>query len=206
MLELYIMRHGKTVWNAAGRIQGATDIELIAEGREMAAETGKIWEKENLTFDAVYSSPLQRAYETACIVSAYTGLTVQKDERLREISFGILEGQGAEWLHDSERHPQQGFFFTRPELYQRPEGGESLEEVCARADSFLQDLLRSQKEGARVLIVAHGAMNRALMTVIKRAEIKDFWEGKLQKNCAVNIVWTDGVQYEIKEEGKVFVS
>ena len=85
-----------------------------------------------------------------------------------------------------------------------PEGGESLEELCSRAQSFLGDLLKKYTHGERILIVAHGAMNKALLRVLKKSELKDFWEGKLQKNCGVTIVQADGKQCIIIEEGKVF--
>ena len=204
MIELYILRHGRTVWNAAGRIQGSTDIELTPEGRQVAQATGWAWERLQLHFDAVYSSPLKRARETAAIVSAYTGLAVQTDERLRELCFGVLEGESVSHINDPQADPEHGCFFTHPEAYKRPEGGESLEELCARADSFLKDLLVRYTHEERILIVAHGAMNKALMRVLKGSPLKDFWAGALQKNCGVNIVQTDGRTCRILEEGKVY--
>ncbi len=204
MIELYIMRHGRTVWNADGKIQGSADIDLNEEGRAAAIATGKAWEKMRLHFDAVYCSPLKRAYDTACLVSAYTELPVWPDERLRELSFGILEGESVEHIGNETFDSSHGCFFTRPERYVRPEGGESLEELCGRAQSFLGDLFEKYTHGERILIVAHGAMNKALMRVLKKSELKDFWAGKLQKNCGVNIVQADGKQCIIIEEGKVF--
>lgn len=204
MIELYILRHGRTPWNQAGRIQGSTDIELSPEGRQAAINTGKAWEAMSLHFDQVYSSPLKRAYETACLASAYTGLTVHKDDRLRELCFGVLEGESVSHINDPETDPAHGCFFSHPENYQRPEGGESLEELCARAKSFLDELFETYTHGERILIVAHGAMNKALMRVLKKSDLKDFWTGKLQKNCGVNIVKADGRHCEILAEGKIY--
>lgn len=204
MLELYIIRHGRTVWNAEGKIQGSTDIELTEEGRDAAAATGRVWEAMHLHFDAVYCSPLKRAWETACLVSSYTGLEIKKDRRLRELCFGVLEGQGVEHINNPQADPEHGCFFEHPECYERPENGESLEELCVRAQSFLEDLFEKYVHNERILIVGHGAMNKALMKVLKKSDIKDFWAGKLQKNCGVNIVRADGHKCEIIEEGKVF--
>ena len=204
MTELYIIRHGRTVWNAAGKIQGSADIELTEDGRMGAVLTGKAWEAVRLHFDAVYSSPLKRAYETALLVSNYTGLEVQKDDRLRELNFGVLEGQSFEHIQDADYDPEHGCFFTRPELYQRPDGGESLEEICGRATGFLSEVLEKYKEGQRILIVAHGAMNKALMLTLKHGEIRDFWAGQLQKNCGVNIVRVENGRCTIVEEGRVY--
>ena len=89
-MELYIFRHGRTVWNAQRKIQGDTDIALAKEGIDMAkAVAEKI---ADIHFDAIYSSPLQRAYETACILRGSRALEVIKDDRLRELNFGVLEG------------------------------------------------------------------------------------------------------------------
>ena len=67
-MELYIIRHGQTIWNATGRLQGHTDIDLDERGRASAIDLGNKLESEGITFDAIYSSPLSRAYETACII------------------------------------------------------------------------------------------------------------------------------------------
>lgn len=204
MIELYIIRHGRTVWNAAGKIQGSADIELTEDGREGARITGKVWENENLHFDAVYSSPLKRAFETAQIVSAYTGLSVQADARLREMGFGVLEGAEVFHITDSEADPLHGCFFDHPECYVTPENGESFEELGMRAKSFLDELFEKYTNNERILIVAHGAMNKALMRVMKKSPLEEFWAGKLQKNCGVNIVRTDGKCCEVIAEGKLF--
>ena len=206
MIEFYIMRHGRTVWNAAGKIQGSADIELTGDGRQGAVLTGKAWEAMDLHFDAVYASPLKRAYETAVLASGYTGLPIVRDDRLRELNFGILEGQGFEHIRDADFDPDHGCFFNHPELYRRPDGGESLEELCARAGDFLRELLERHGDGQRILIVAHGAMNKALMLNLKKTAIRDFWAGELQKNCGVNIVRVDNGKIMIAEEGKVFVT
>lgn len=204
MVELYIIRHGRTVWNASGKIQGSTDIELNDEGRSAAAATGAAWEQMGLHFDAVYSSPLNRAMETARLVSGYTGLPIQEDCRLRELSFGVLEGGSVAHINDAGFDPEHGCFFDHPECYQRPKDGESLEELCERAKDFLTELFSKYSHGERILIVGHGAMNKALMRVMKKSELKDFWAGKLQKNCGVNIVRADGETCEIIQEGKVW--
>ena len=66
-MELYIIRHGKTYWNEEKKIQGWADIELTEEGRKVAYDSEE--GMRNIHFDAIYSSPLKRAYETACILS-----------------------------------------------------------------------------------------------------------------------------------------
>ena len=87
---LYIMRHGKTEWNALHKIQGRTDIPLNEEGRLMAEKACE--EYKDLHIDVCYCSPLIRAVETAQIVLKNRKIPIIKDERLMEMSFGDYEG------------------------------------------------------------------------------------------------------------------
>ena len=89
-MELYLIRHGLTVWNAAGKLQGNTDIELNEQGREAAGQLGI--QLDNVSFDIIYSSPLIRAYETACLIRGNRNIPIVRDKRLRELSFGEKEG------------------------------------------------------------------------------------------------------------------
>lgn len=90
-MEIYIVRHGQTVWNASNRLQGRADIELNERGRALAGETGR--SLEQTAFDKIYSSPLIRAYETACLIRGYRNIPIIRDDRLKELSFGIYEGR-----------------------------------------------------------------------------------------------------------------
>lgn len=201
-MELYIFRHGQTIWNAARKIQGSTDIDLTQEGIAMAKETAKAI--ENLELNAIYSSPLKRAYDTACILRGNRSLEVIKDPRIRELSFGDLEGTGFEHIQDPSIDEKFGTFFTHPEKYHRPPNGESLEEVCARGADFIEDIRKKYGENDRVMIVAHGAMNKAMLKHIRGFEMKDLWYGQLQKNCGAVIVRLTDNDFEIIDECKLF--
>ena len=85
-MEIYLLRHGMTPWNYENRIQGVTDIELHEYGLKMAIETGKALRREGVAFDLVYSSPLQRAVESARAVSGTDDIIL--DDRIREMCFG----------------------------------------------------------------------------------------------------------------------
>lgn len=201
-MELFIFRHGQTVWNAAKKIQGSADIELTEEGRKMAKVTAEAI--KDIHFDAVYSSPLKRAYETACILKGDRDITVNVDDRIREMGFGVLEGTGFENIQSSDRDPRYSVFFSRPELYERPENGESMEDICVRGGEFIEDLKKRHKDGERVMLVAHGAINKAMLKHIRGLEMKDFWYGELQKNCAAVIIRVNDNGFEVVEENKIF--
>ena len=86
---LYVVRHGKTVWNLEHRVQGITDIELCEEGRMTARAISE--EVRNLNVDVVISSPLSRARETAKILVGDT-LPINIDDRIKERDWGRNEG------------------------------------------------------------------------------------------------------------------
>ena len=201
-MEIYIVRHGETVWNEQKRLQGSVDIELNENGRELAGVTGR--QLEGIQFDCIYSSPLIRAYETACLLRGYRNIPIIRDERLRELCFGENEGRSAaEMLQDPENSFR--FFFDDPNHYVAPKCGESLEELCERTAAFMTEIIEPQaKSRERIMIVAHGAANKAIMCHVKGHGKADFWSGGLQKNCGVIILDYDGEKYQILEETKVF--
>lgn len=201
-MELYIVRHGETIWNKEKLLQGSTDIELSDYGRELAAKTGEAL--CNTHFDKIYASPLKRAYETACLIRGNRPIEIIKEERIRELSFGVYEGQNMSLLLQDENNTFS-HFFKRPHLYTPAEGGETLEHLCERAKEFMeQEILPLQNQCERVMIVAHGAMNKAIMTYIKKHDLEFFWSGGLQQNCNVIIVDLKDNQFKIIDETKIF--
>ena len=201
-MEIYIVRHGETVWNAAKLLQGSTDIELNEYGRALAGETGA--NLEDVHFDCIYSSPLIRAYETACLIRGHRNIPIIRDDRLRELSFGVYEGENFSELLKKEEDPFH-YFFKEPDRYRPPENGETLEHICERAAEFMREVIEPQKEQwERVMIVAHGAMNKALMCHVKQHGIEAYWTGGLQKNCNVIIVSLDQSGYHVIDETRIF--
>jgi broad specificity phosphatase PhoE len=147
---LLLVRHGETEWNRLGRYQGSVDVPLNADGHRQAAALAAQLQSEPI--DAVYSSTLRRAYDTALPIAASHGLQVVRDPRLNEINQGQWEGlRPAEIvLHWAELHEQ----WEREPLAVRLPGGETLEEVRARVLAALADILLAWT-GHTVCIVAH---------------------------------------------------
>lgn len=195
-MEVYIIRHGETVWNAAGKLQGYADIELNEQGRALAGELGE--RLEQVSFDRIYASPLIRAYETACLIRGHRNIPIIRDDRLKEISFGELEGiHYSEWLSDASPYR---FFFHEPAKYHPPVGGESLEEVQERTRSFLTEIVEPlYSECERIMIVAHGALNKGLMCHIEGNDKAHYWGEGLQKNCEASIFVYDGKKWTAQE-------
>lgn len=176
---LYIMRHGKTDWNAAHRLQGLTDIPLNDEGRLMAERARE--EIRDVHFDVCYCSPLSRARETAEIVLRGRSVPILTDERLREMSFGVWEGTANSFLIPD---CPINTLFRSPADYTVPvEGGESFDELFARTGAFLREIADPLlAAGKDVLIVGHGAMNCAIVSQVRSLPRAEFWSAGIE-NC-----------------------
>lgn len=193
-MELYLIRHGTTDWNKEAKFQGSVDIELNSEGRELAGKLGERLEK--ISFDKIYSSPLIRAYETACLIRGHKNIQIVRDERLREISFGGLEGiPYKEWIETD--HPRK-YFFTAPEKYLPPEGGETFASVCERTKDFIVneiEPLQKINPNGRYMIVAHGALLAGMMCYMNNYGLENFWGNGLKGNCEETIFKYENSQW-----------
>ena len=197
---LYIIRHGETEWNKMGKMQGRTDISLSADGRKLAQKTAD--GLKNVKFDYIFSSPLERAYETACIIRGSRDTEIVKDERLIEIGFRLYEGTVVE-----ERKGSIALFFDDPQNYVAEKGAESYESLLARTKEFLEDVLFTIEEkepDATILISGHGALNKALFLHLLDKQLKDFWSGVYQGNCAVNKFEIKNGNARLIEEAKYY--
>ncbi len=198
-MELYIVRHGETEWNKEHRLQGQTNIHLTEYGKSLARKTGEALKEVRI--DKIYSSPLDRSYETALLIRGDRNIPIEKDDRLIELNFGKFEGKTVPELQNDDSTSFR-YFFSEPDKYVADETGETLLHLCQRAGEFLKEKIEPmEQQWERVMIVGHGALNKALMSHIKQLEIRDFWSGGLQKNCNVMMVeWKNGIYRVIKEE------
>lgn len=201
-MNIFFVRHGETAWNKARRFQGQSDIPLNDYGRELAVATRE--GLGGLLFQAVYSSPLIRAKETAEIITKGQNVPIIEDERIKEIAFGTGEGSYIEEIRscpDSEMY----HFLCNPEQYIPPEGGETLSEMVKRCESFVREvLIPAEKECENVLVVAHGALIRGMICYIEKIPFQEFWERKPHKNCAVTIFECKDKELRMVEEGKLY--
>lgn len=150
MTTLLLARHGETDWNREGRWQGWADPPLNDTGRSQARQLAE--ELRSIPFDAVFSSDLRRAHETAEILAAPHGVPVVADPGLREIDIGSWSG------------------LTRAEITERfPDGvrqdGETHEQHGARVREAVVRIARAHL-GGRILLVGHGGTIRSIHDVI----------------------------------------
>ena len=202
---LYLIRHGATDNNEANppRLQGRrTDPPLSVQGREQAEQTGRWLARQGI--DAVFSSPLLRARQTAeaiacCIsplplgegqgVRAAAGLPVQLIDDLIEIDVGCWEGLA--WEEIERRDPEAYRLFLADASIHPYLGGENLRTVLARTIPALNRLMAANL-GRRVAVVAHNVVNRAYLTHLLDLPLRKY-RSVPQDNCGVNVLrYADG--------------
>ena len=129
---LYLMRHGETLLNREGRLQGQIDTELDAEGIAEAERAGAFVKAQGLVFDRVYSSHLSRAVDTAAFVSGWERDRIRIDDRILEMDYGPSDGVRFQDLSARRalraspiwRSGPEGFFGTWQRRQQRGRGRE----------------------------------------------------------------------------------
>ncbi|MFQ5623467.1 MAG: histidine phosphatase family protein [Paracoccaceae bacterium] len=155
--EIYVLRHGQTEWNVAGRHQGRSDSPLTEVGRAQARRQGAILKSAGVGGRGLpaYCSPQGRAAATADLALAPIAAVPTLDDRLREVSMGAWEGLTMEEIE--ARRPELFFAGIDPLMrhFEAP-GGESFDATCARCLDFLESLT------APSVIVTHGITSRVL--------------------------------------------
>lgn len=181
MLKLYIVRHGKTLFNQKHLIQGWCDAPLTSEGLKQAHALNK--GLANIHFDACYSSTSERAMTTAKEIIKGRNIPFYTTENLKEFNFGSLEG-------DSEEKLVQVYPVL---LGQVVEGfdGDTLEQLTNRLLTALEDIYHQYPDG-NVLVVTHGGAITALLKKISILEAKDLISVEKRSadvdNCSVTVL------------------
>lgn len=160
---MYFIRHGQTDWNNERRLQGQTDIPLNSEGLTQAHTAAGLL--SDVSFKAIYSSPLTRALTTAQIIASHQGLPVQAVQAFRECNFGIFEG--FRW-GEIDAHPQfDALEKARNPLGYRVPGGESIQDLYDRVIPALNTIINVHPDET-VAIVSHGVVMRAFLHHVHR--------------------------------------
>jgi broad specificity phosphatase PhoE len=190
MLNVFLLRHGETQYNADGnRYCGRTDASLTSKGREQAVKVHHQLKDEK--FDAVYSSPLSRACLTAQIATG--SQQVQTDERIIEVCFGNWEGKTKEefiaedkslwdaWMHDPGNTKAGGI-------------GETGMEVIERVNAFFNEMLQKHANQT-IVVVGHNGINRLYMAYKLGMELKSY-RRIFQENSAITF-------FELDDTGEI---
>ncbi len=149
---LYCVRHGESVHNAEGRIQGQLDVPLSDFGRRQGAAIAEALAA--LSVDAIYASPLLRALQTAQIVARRLSLPIRTDDRLKEINIGVFQDRLRAEV--AQLYPEAFARWTSGEPDFAVPGGESRRRLQERGRAAFQDIVDAGHQHAA--IIAHGRL------------------------------------------------
>ena len=189
--QLVLVRHGETEWNRNGQFQGQIDIPLNENGLAQAAKAGGFL--RDVKLDMAFSSPMSRPRQTAeGILQGHPPIEMTLLDGMKEISHGLWEGK-------FEADIESGYpglleqWQTKPETVQMPEG-ENLQDVWERVETTWRQIVetvaaKQDEEGRslRALVVAHDAVNKALLCQVTGLGPENFWNFK-QGNGGVSVI------------------
>jgi probable phosphoglycerate mutase len=192
--QVVLLRHGRTEWNASGRFQGQLDSPLDAIGLAQAAAAGAA--VAPMRPDAIVSSDLARAVDTAAAVGAESGVEVLLDERLREISLGTWQGLTRPEARTA--YPEEYARWQAGEDARRG-GGETYAEVGSRAVDCVVDWLDRLRPGALLVAVTHGGTARATIGTMLGMDPDTWWRLAPLSNCRWSLLADMGRGWRLEE-------
>lgn len=165
MLNLFLVRHGHTVWHDSGGVAGRSDIALSEQGQSAVCELARSW-PEGLHLDSWHSSPLQRTMDTTQLLRDTLSRNVHlpqvvADNRLVELDFGDWEGMTWQSVH--EQYTQQMQSWGEDWVNRSPPNGETFGQQCARCVEWLKALEHQSGGTHNAMVVLHGGSIRALL-------------------------------------------
>ena len=172
MAELILARHGQTLWNVDKIYRGRSDVDLDEVGTRQAELLGKYLSNHGL--EAIYSSPLKRALDTAHIIARYQKIDVQIAENLVDFDYGewqCLPEQEVKKLYPALLNEWR----NNPHKVRMP-GGETLEDVRKRTIEVIKDILSNYQNS--VILVAHRVVNKVLICFLLGLDNSHFWNIK----------------------------
>lgn len=159
-MNLYVMRHGTTVWNENGITQGRSQNRLSKTGKEMVSKVSKAY--KDVKFDVIVSSPLFRTIQTANIMNKYHHVKVIKDDLLIEIDQGIFTGRCYKSFTEKEKILKK----QRSKSAQM----ESFEDCFERVQSFMNNL-KNKYKSENILIITHNCIATFIEDIVLKKEI-----------------------------------
>jgi broad specificity phosphatase PhoE len=186
MAKFILVRHGETLWNVEKIYRGRTDVNLDGVGIKQAELLGKYL--SNWEVEAIYSSPLKRALDTANIIARYQKVGVHVAEGLIDFDYG-------EWQSLPEQEVQRLYLTLHNEWHDNPHkvkmpGGESLEDVRRRVIEVVNDVL--SKYRGSVLLVSHRVVNKVLICSLLGLDNSHFWNIKQDVGGITIFNYVDG--------------
>ena len=193
MSTLVLIRHGQSVWNAANRFTGWTDVELSEKGEQEAAIAGN--ELADYRFDVIHTSALIRAKKTAEIIMQHNNSSenppIYNNEKLNERHYGDLQGLNKK--ETAEKHGAEQVHIWRRSFDVPPPGGESLKMNAERTiPYFIEEIISDLDEGKNVLVAAHGNSLRSIVMYIERISPEEITKLEIPTGVPMFYDYSDG--------------
>lgn len=181
--QILLVRHGDTQASHDGRFTGSRDIPLSKEGRVHASELAVRLARYPL--DAIYSSSMQRARETASFTAQVQEMEVTSVPELREMNHGIWDGKNRDEIR--AQYGAQLDEYDRDPYHFRPEGGESGEDTLKRAVPAISQLVKKH-DGQTIIVVAHKTTNRLLICHFLGIDPQRYRDKLAQRPACLNVL------------------
>jgi len=195
-MNLILIRHGQSEWNALNQFTGWKNPDLTAKGIEEAHNAGKIIKNLKINFDLVFTSALVRAQNTAEIIleEINQSLSTIKNQALNERNYGDLAGLNKDDAR--KRWGDEQVHIWRRSYDIPPPGGESLKDTGERVlPFFMKEILPHVCEGKNVLVAAHGNSLRSLIKFLDNISNEDIVKLEIPTGAPIH--------YVINEDGSV---
>ena len=197
MPDIYLTRHGQTVWNTEVRMQGRQNSPLTEEGilgAERLAESLR-----EIRFSRCYTSPMPRAVHTALLLLAGRDTPLSISRNLAEMDLGDWEGLS---MSDASARFPEAFtnFRHRPDLYLPTGDGETFYDLISRAQVFLEELKQIKSDDEPVLVVTHCILLQAIMLLCENRQMPTLRTGQVvDQTTRFRIRW-DGHMWNVLEK------
>jgi probable phosphoglycerate mutase len=182
MINLYMLRHGQTAASRENRFSGSSDPPLTAVGEAMAQAFAQAY--ASLEWEAIYTSPMIRARQTADPLCRLTGLQPNVEDGLKEIDYG--EWEGLRQAEARQRWPEAFEYWADDVASRGTPGGETAFHVAARAMRVVEAIRTRHRDG-NVLVVSHKATLRVITCALLGLDVRLFRERIAQPVCAVTV-------------------
>ncbi|MCD4786198.1 MAG: histidine phosphatase family protein [Candidatus Eremiobacteraeota bacterium] len=190
-MNIYFIRHGESQFNKEGKLQGQMDPPLSDKGEETASSLARDMKETFVSsgreINAIYSSPLKRAKETADAISGATGAPVRMAPNLQEIRLGDWEGRK---ISNIAKTPQFIQWRKNPQSI-TPPGGEEIKNFQDRAVTGIKKIIEDNSQNDNIIVVTHGGVIGALISYALKEDISNSMK-RVPDNLSITSMEIDG--------------
>ncbi|MDO5518387.1 MAG: histidine phosphatase family protein [Clostridium sp.] len=184
-----LIRHGETPWNLLGKVQGCTNIDLSEAGIFQAHQVS---ERLGGNFDRVFTSPLNRAFETAKIICEPTSLAPIPLEPLREVNFGSWEGHTFKEI--AATYPDEYAHWKVDDLEGKMvDGDQSIKNVSRRAKACIEEQVKAH-QGETLIMVSHGGLIKSALIGLFGWKMSMYHHFALGNTCITSIRFNEALE------------